>query len=110
MSDIAIIGDKESTLGFKALGFDVYDTADPAAAREILHKLAREHTAIIYLTEDLARFMSADIQQYREQIAPAITLIPSVSGTLGLGLKQIGALVEKAVGMDILKERNEVLP
>lgn len=106
MSDIAVIGDRESTLGFKALGFDVHDTADPEKAADILHRLAQENTAIIYITEQLAQHLSEDIRRYQSRIAPAVILIPGAAGSLGIGLAQIRTLVEKAVGMDILKEND----
>ena len=47
---IAVLGYQDSVLGFKALGLDVYPAETVEAARETLHRLARENTAIIYLT------------------------------------------------------------
>lgn len=110
MYRIAVIGDFESTLGFKALGFEVHDAPDPNAARTLLDMLSREGFAIIYLTEQLAQHLQADIQKYQTRFSPAIILIPGASGTLGIGQGQIRTLVEKAVGMDIFKEKSEVLP
>lgn len=110
MSNIAVIGDLESILGFKALGFNVHTASNPETAREILHQLAREDTAIIYMTEQLAQSIPNDIRKYQERITLAIILIPGAAGNLGIGLKQIRTLMEKAVGMDILQEREEVAP
>lgn len=106
MSDIAVIGDRDSILGFKALGFDVYEAAEPDKAAALLHRLAKGNTAIIYLTEQLAQHLQPDIRQYQSRMAPAILLIPGSAGSLGIGLQQIRTLVEKAVGMDILKEND----
>jgi len=108
MSNIAIIGDMESILGFKALGLDVYPANDFESGKAVLDHLAKEATAIILITEDLAMLLTAEIKTYEDQLIPAIVLIPGVSGSKGLGLQQISTRVKKAVGMDILKERNEV--
>ncbi len=99
---IAVMGDKDSVLGFKALGLDVYpvDTLDDA--RHTLHRIAREDYAIIYVTEQLAAQMEAEINRYKDALTPAIILIPGKEGTLGLGMANIKKAVERAVGADIL--------
>ena len=50
MYKIAVLGDRDSVLGFKALGLDVVFVEDADTAREALHRLAREDYAIIYIT------------------------------------------------------------
>ena len=47
MYKIAVLGDRDSVLGFKALGLDVVFVEDTDTAREELHRLAREDYAII---------------------------------------------------------------
>ena len=54
MYKIAVMGDRDSILGFGALGLSVFPTEDPTEARHTLHKLAREEYAIISMTEQLA--------------------------------------------------------
>lgn len=110
MSSIAVIGDTESILGFKVLGFDVYPTHDAEVARHVLHQLANDLVAIILVTEPLGLLLKADIRQYDERLSPAIILIPAASGSLGLGVEQITTRVKRAVGMDLLKEKSEVTP
>lgn len=99
---IAVIGDRDSVLGFKALGLSVYtaDTADQA--RATLHQLARERCGVIYLTESLARGLEGDIARYKDAVTPAIILIPGKEGSLGLGMSNLKKSVERAVGADIL--------
>lgn len=108
MSNIVVIGDPESVRGFRAIGFDVYGVSDPDSARIALHRLARQNTAVIFITEQLAGPLQADILMYQSRTVPAITLIPGAAGSLGIALSQIDTLVEKAVGMNILKEKDEV--
>ena len=102
MYKIAVLGDKDSVLGFRALGLDVF-TADTAEqARPILHRLAKEGYAIIYLTEQLAAGLGAEMARYKDELTPAIILIPGKEGSLGIGMANIKTAVERAVGADIL--------
>ena len=59
MYKIAVLGDRDSVLGFQALGLDVYPADDTDSARVILHRLAKEGYAIVYLTEQLAKDKNA---------------------------------------------------
>ena len=102
MYKIAVLGDKDSVLGFRALGLDVYSAANVEQARPILHRLAKEGYAIVYLTEQLAADMSGELAHYKDELTPAIILIPGKEGTLGMGMENIKTAVERAVGADIL--------
>lgn len=102
MYKIAVLGDRDSVLGFKALGLDVYPVAGPEEGHETLHRLARENYAIIYMTEQLAAKLTTDIARYKDALTPAIILIPGKEGPLGIGMANIKTAVERAVGADIL--------
>jgi V/A-type H+-transporting ATPase subunit F len=99
---IAALGDKDSVLGFKALGLDVYATDTVDQARTTLHHIAKEDYAVIYLTEQYAAQMETDINRYKDDLTPAIILIPGKEGSLGIGASNIKKAVERAVGADIL--------
>ena len=99
---IAVLGDRDSVLGFKALGLDVYPAETAEEARPILHRLAREDTAILYLTEQLAAGLEAEIARYKDALTPAIILIPGKAGSLDIGMANVKKSVERAVGADIL--------
>ena len=102
MYKIAVMGDKDSVLGFQALGLNVFPVEDGAEARRILHSLARDNYAIIYVTEQLSTLIAQDIEKYKDSVTPAIILIPGKSGSLGLGADALQKAVERAVGADIL--------
>lgn len=102
MYKIAVLGDKDSVLGFRALGLDVFPAHNAEQARPILHRLAKEGYAIIYLTEQLAAGLSAEMARYKDELTPAIILIPGKEGSLGIGMDNIKTAVERAVGADIL--------
>jgi len=101
MYKIAVLGDRDSVLGFKALGLDVFFPEGTEEARSTLHRLARENYAIIYITEQLSQALSGDIARYKAQPSPAVILIPGRGGSLGLGSQALHSAVEKAVGADI---------
>ena len=101
MYKIAAMGDKDSVLGFKALGLDTYFVETTDEARHTLHQLAKDEYAIVYVTEQLAADIPADIARYKTSVTPAVILIPGKTGSLGLGAQALQSAVERAVGADI---------
>ena len=99
---IAVLGDKDSVLGFKALGLSTYPVDSADEARSTLHRIAKENFAVIYVTETLAVELEQDINRYKDELTPAIILIPGKEGSLGIGAANIKKAVERAVGADIL--------
>jgi V/A-type H+-transporting ATPase subunit F len=101
MYKIAVIGDRDSVLGFKALGLDVFFTETVEEARSVLRRLTQEAYAVIYLTEQLAQPLEAEIARSKDTALPAIILIPGKSGSLGVAEEALRKSVERAVGADI---------
>mgnify|MGYP001037756365 FL=1 len=99
---IAVLGDKDSVLGFKALGLDVYPAETVEEARKTLHTLAKGDYAVVYLTEQYAAGMEADVARYKDELTPAVILIPGKDGSLGIGMANVKSAGERAVGADIL--------
>ncbi len=99
---IAVLGDRDSVLGFRALGLNVYPTESAEQARRVLHELAKGDAAVIYLTERLAKDLQPDIARYKDAVTPAIILIPGKEGSMGIGMSNMQKAVERAVGADIL--------
>lgn len=57
---------------------------------------------VIFITEEASTLAEETIERYKEQVTPAIILIPSHNGTIGIGLSEIEKNVEKAIGQNIL--------
>ncbi len=102
MYKIAVLGDKDSVLGFKALGLDTFPVESVDEAKKTLHELARGNYAVVYLTEQLGVYMEAELARYKDELTPAIILIPGKEGSLGIGMANVKRAVERAVGADIL--------
>ena len=106
-SNVAVIGDRDSVLCFKAVGVDVYPAADPAEAAEIFGRLIRDEYAVIFITEPLAVELDEQIQEVAYRPLPSVVLIPNSKGALGHGSERIREVVKKAVGADIFAEGEE---
>lgn len=104
MLKIAVVGGAETVMGFKALGLEACPVANAEEARETLRRLTKdsEDYAIIYVEENLAQELQHEIDKFKDVPLPAIILIPSREGPLGLGQTALKAAVERAVGSDIL--------
>lgn len=104
MHKIGVIGDKDSILFFKAIGMDVFPVVpdDVDDNRKLIDRLAREDYGIIFITEQIARTVNETIDHYKNHPLPGIILIPSNTGSLGIGLQRVRDNVERAVGMNIL--------
>jgi V/A-type H+-transporting ATPase subunit F len=102
MYKIGVIGERESVLGFKAVGLDVFPCQDKDAAKETLNRIAGDSYAIIYITEKLCKDIKQDIEKYKDVRMPAIIPIPGIDGTFGIGIANLKKAVERAVGADIL--------
>ena len=104
MYKIAVIGGRDTVMGFKALGLETYPAADAAEATQILRRLTRDNEdyAIIYIEETLAQYMAHEIDKFKDRPTPAVILIPGREGSIGLGQSALKAAVERAVGTNIL--------
>lgn len=104
MYKIAVLGERESVMGFAALGLSVFPVGSAEEAAEVFHRLTRQSDAyaIIYVTETYAEALHAQIEKYASSVTPAVILIPGAGGCKGLGMSALNAAVERAVGSNIL--------
>lgn len=102
MYKVGVLGDKDSILGFKALGIEVFPVVKVAEAEIMLEKLMRENFAIIFITEQIASKIINIIDKHKDKKHPVLVPIPGIGGTLGLGMQRVKESVERAVGADIL--------
>lgn len=103
---IAVVGDKDSVLAFKAVGAAVYPVSGAVEARETVKNLARTHS-VIFVTDVLAQEMQSLLARYKTRTYPVVIPIPSASGSTGFGMAGIKKDVERAIGADILFNKDE---
>lgn len=101
------MGDKDTVMAFKSLGVDVFPVLNEREGGKTLMDLARKKYAIIFVTEQIAEMIPEQIDSFRNEVIPAITLIPNNRGSLGIGLRNIKQSVERAIGVDIFMDEGE---
>ena len=66
MYKIGIIGDRDSVLGFMALGFSVFEARNAEEAGVILGQVAKDPGyAIIFLIEEYASKLESETEKYK---------------------------------------------
>ena len=105
---IAVIGDKDSVLYYRAIGFDTFVCDNIIDGASVIKRLVKsESYAVIFVTETLYSGMYETIDMYSDMALPSIVSLPEKNSDADVGRKRIKHLVEKAVGADILfKESN----
>jgi V/A-type H+-transporting ATPase subunit F len=95
---VGIIGDKESVIGFAALGVSVFTADSGENINKLIYKSVDGGCAVIYITEELYQNAGGAIEEYKEKKIPAIIPIPSSKGGIGIGMAKLKNAVERAVG------------
>ena len=102
MSKVGIIGDKDSIMGFLALGIDIFPAYTPEEIKKTIHSLAEKEYAIIYITEQASLQAGESLAIYKDFELPAIIVIPGIGGSMGLGMNEDRESAKRAIGADIL--------
>jgi V/A-type H+-transporting ATPase subunit F len=107
---VAVIGDPETILGFKAFGAQTFEAVTENDALVAIERIRKLRLAIVFITEELATMDGVQraielLKSVDERII--VVEIPSKSGSvtgqmLGVGFRKLRKNVERAVGADIL--------
>lgn len=102
MYKVGVVGDKDSIMGFLALGIDIFPAYDSDEIKKSIHKLVEDEYAIIYITEQASLLAKESIAKYKDDQLPAIIVIPGIGGSMGLGMNEVRESSKRAIGADIL--------
>ena len=102
MAKAAVIGQRDSILGFKGLGISIFSVKDGEEASRTLVAIAKDDYAVIFISEDFAEGVEEILEDLRERPFPTVTFIPGTKESRGLGMEKLRNNVRKAVGADIL--------
>jgi len=102
MYRVGVIGDRDSVMGFRALGLVVLVAETREEISAAVQEALRQDCAVLFITEHAAVLVPDVLEALRLRKLPAVVPIPSTRGTLGLGMEQVKETVKKAVGVDIL--------
>lgn len=100
---MAIVGNGDSIMVFKAAGVATFPASDEKKAREVLRKIAGEYQ-IIFLAEELAKPLSDFLKRFDEEPYPIVMPIPTGSGDCNYGEELLRSAMERALGVDILSK------
>ncbi len=100
-NQIAVVGDKDSILGFKTIGFDTYEItkADENQIKQMIIAILRKNYKIVYLTENYYLICEKELDDFlRNKQYPILTVIPTTSEDKDIAFNSMKKLVEKALG------------
>ena len=102
MSEIAMIGDRDSILGFKALGVVIFPVNTKSESTEALRKVMEQEFKVAFITEQMAPSPEEIANIIGDRTFPVVTMVPSNRGSTGLAMQRLQMLVRTAAGADIL--------
>ncbi|HDG68472.1 MAG TPA: hypothetical protein ENG11_04935 [candidate division Zixibacteria bacterium] len=104
-SKIAAVGGWSTVFPLKSVGIEVFPTEDIEDVGKFIRHIARSREYGIIFVEESLYDEIADVRaEFADSDLPAIILIPSVSGSEGLGTSIIRETLKRAAGRDIMAE------
>lgn len=94
---LALVGDEDTVLGFGALGMETFVAETADEAKKAISSLMESEYAVVFITHEVEEFVKEDLNRYRKKIL--IMSIPSCRTRNRMGLEEITAVVERAVGI-----------
>ncbi len=99
--EFLVIGDINSILVFKLVGFDCAGVTSQGQARSVLNKAITEYKNI-YITDEYAKGLEDIISDTMLFVYPVVTVIPSSTKEDDYMLNQIKLNAQKTLGVNLL--------
>lgn len=99
LGKIAIIGDGDSIMVFKATGIDAYPAENETKAKEILRRIAKDYK-VIFISEPLAKLLEEYLKRFEEEAYPVVVPMPIEDGST-YAEERLKSATERALGVDI---------
>jgi vacuolar-type H+-ATPase subunit F/Vma7 len=84
--------------GFRPLGFGTFPVGHPADARDVWPGVLSAGYEAIFVTEPVYEALAVEIAQVADRPLPAVTVIPGVGSTGGVGGAKLERSIERALG------------
>lgn len=105
---IAVVGDPATVLGFRGLGFETWPANPGEEVLTVLKKLVEnDEYGIIYITNHLAEDAAPYLAEISRKTLPAVIPISMGPPAAALGQLALKDAVRRAVGFDILANKEE---
>jgi V/A-type H+-transporting ATPase subunit F len=98
MHKVAVIGRSKSVVGFRPLGFAVFELEDPNGVRDLWPTLAGGEYGVVLMTESVYAAALDLIAEVVDQPIPAVTVIPGAGRSTGVGEAKLSRAIERALG------------
>jgi len=108
MHKVAMVGDRVSVQGFKALGLDVFPLDDINTARQVWNRINLKDYGLIIVTESVFERVKDLAEGLKEGLKPIVLVVPSTTGAVGVIEKEMRNMMKKAIGTDIMKGRQKL--
>lgn len=102
---MGVVGERDVVLAFQAMGMKVVPAETPEAIASAVFQMAEEGIPVVFLTERAARLVPETLERYKTSSSTVLIPIPGSQGADGFGLQRVRDNVEKAIGADILFEK-----
>lgn len=99
---LAILGEKKSIIGFRALGIDTFGIASKQDIDKAKAELKKSQLAALFITEEIAQNYEEEIKSFEQKTLPAVLIVPGIQKT-GKGQQGLKKIVERALGSEIIK-------
>ena len=106
MGLVAIVGDATSVAGFRPLGFAVFPVERPEEARGVWPPLVSgpAEYSVVFVTEPVYAELEDLIAEVADLPFPAVTVIPGVGSSGGVGEAKLTRAIERALGTKLMTE------
>jgi len=102
MPKVAVLGQRDAVLGFKASGAVAFLADSPEEAKKHLGKILEDDYAILLVTEEVAQVLEKELSPLYERPKPVVTILPDARRPKGMAKELLRKRVERAVGANIL--------
>jgi V/A-type H+-transporting ATPase subunit F len=103
--DIAVIGTKDTVLGFKAFGISVFKVNDYIEAEKKLEEIKANYS-IVFITEEIAKNILDTIEKLDQGFLPSIVIIPDITDNDEVARLRVRNTVKTALGVDLYNVDN----
>ena len=87
-----------SVAGFRPLGFATYAAGDATEAQDAWSAVVQDGYDAVFVTEPIYAVLETEIARVADQPLPAVTVIPGVGSSGGVGGAKLERAIERALG------------
>ncbi|MCP4366198.1 MAG: hypothetical protein GY800_13000 [Planctomycetes bacterium] len=104
MQRAVAVGEREKILPFKSLGLDLEYADSMEELARVMEKMAHNpDISLVVVSEDLVSGQPDVVSVFREMVHAPIVVLPSHLGSGGTSMTEIGKMVKRAIGVEIIE-------